>query len=47
MSWWQWIVPCDRRLRGIAVIGLVMQQAFLRWNQGQEIRQALITIAVR
>ena len=23
-----------------------MQQAFLRWNQGQELRQALITIAV-
>ena len=27
-------------------IGLLMQQAFLRWNQGQELRQALITIAV-
>ena len=23
-----------------------MQQLFLRWNQGQELRQALITIAI-
>ena len=30
----------------IAVVGFVMQQSFLRWNQGQELRQALITIAV-
>jgi branched-chain amino acid transport system permease protein len=29
----------------VGVIGLVMQQLFLRWNQGQELRQALITIA--
>jgi ABC-type branched-subunit amino acid transport system permease subunit len=26
--------------------GLVVQQVFLRWNQGQELRQALITIAL-
>ena len=26
--------------------GLVMQQVFLRWNQGQELRQALVTIAL-
>ena len=30
----------------IGVVGLVMQQAFLRWNQGQDLRQALITIAI-
>ena len=30
----------------IAVLGLVIQQVFLRWNQGQELRQALITIAI-
>src|SRR5438105_1004031 len=30
----------------IGVIGLVMQQVFLRWNQGQDLRQALITIAI-
>ena len=27
-------------------VGLVMQQLFLRWNLGQDLRQALITIAV-
>ena len=27
-------------------MGLVMQQLFLRWNQGQDLRQALITIAI-
>src|SRR4051812_23098803 len=31
-------------LTGVA--GLVMHQLFLRWNQGQDLRQALITIAV-
>jgi branched-chain amino acid transport system permease protein len=30
----------------IGVVGLVMQQLFLRWNQGQDLRQALITIAI-
>jgi branched-chain amino acid transport system permease protein len=30
----------------IGIVGLVMQQAFLRWNQGQDLRQALITIAI-
>jgi branched-chain amino acid transport system permease protein len=28
------------------VIGLAMQQLLLRWNQGQDLRQALITIAL-
>src|SRR3954468_7253264 len=28
------------------LVGLVMHQLFLRWNQGQDLRQALITIAV-
>lgn len=28
------------------VVGLVVHQLFLRWNQGQDLRQALITIAV-
>src|SRR5664279_497636 len=28
------------------VVGLAMQQVLLRWNQGQELRQALITIAL-
>jgi branched-chain amino acid transport system permease protein len=30
----------------IGVVGLLMQQVFLRWNQGQDLRQALITIAL-
>ena len=30
----------------IGVIGVLIQQIFLRWNQGQELRQALITIAL-
>jgi branched-chain amino acid transport system permease protein len=30
----------------IGIFGLLMQQVFLRWNQGQELRQALITIAL-
>jgi branched-chain amino acid transport system permease protein len=46
VGWGQWIVPAIVACAAIAVIGLLMQQAFLRWNQGQEIRQALITIAV-
>jgi branched-chain amino acid transport system permease protein len=46
VNWWQWIVPAIVACGAVAVIGLVMQQGFLRWNQGQEIRQALITIAV-
>ncbi|HZT45288.1 MAG TPA: branched-chain amino acid ABC transporter permease [Gaiellaceae bacterium] len=31
---------------GVGLIGLTMHQVFLRWNQGQELRQALITIAL-
>lgn len=30
----------------IGLFGFVMQQVFLRWNQGQDLRQALITIAL-
>jgi len=41
-----WIVPLLVGAAVAAVIGLVMQQVFLRWNQGQELRQALITLAI-
>ena len=41
-----WIVPLIVGTLGVAVVGLVMQQVFLRWNQGQDLRQALITIAI-
>jgi branched-chain amino acid transport system permease protein len=30
----------------IGLVGLGIQQVFLRWNQGQDLRQALITIAI-
>ena len=43
---WQWVLPAVIASGCIAVIGLVMQQTMLRWTQGQELRQALITIAV-
>jgi branched-chain amino acid transport system permease protein len=41
-----WIVPLLLATAIIGVIGVVMQQVFLRWNQGQDLRQALITIAL-
>lgn len=41
-----WIVPVIVGSSVVAVIGVVMQQVFLRWNQGQELRQALITLAI-
>jgi branched-chain amino acid transport system permease protein len=43
---WEWLVPLLIAAPIIMVIGLVVQQTLLRWNQGQELRQALITIAV-
>ena len=43
---WEWLVPLLVAAPAIMVVGLVVQQAFLRWTQGQELRQALITIAV-
>jgi branched-chain amino acid transport system permease protein len=46
VSTWEWVVPLLVAAPCIAVIGFVCQQAFLRWNQGQELRQALITIAI-
>jgi branched-chain amino acid transport system permease protein len=41
---WAWAVVISTI--GIGLVGLVMHQLFLRWNQGQELRQALITIAL-
>src|ERR671918_331197 len=41
-----WILPLVLACLSVALIGLVMQQVFLRWNQGQDLRQALITIAI-
>jgi branched-chain amino acid transport system permease protein len=41
-----WFVPLVLATLAIGVLGVVMQQVFLRWNQGQDLRQALITIAL-
>ena len=41
-----WIIPLLLATAIIGVIGVIMQQVFLRWNQGQDLRQALITIAL-
>ena len=46
VSMLQWILPLLVGATVVAVLGVAMQQAFLRWNQGQDLRQALITIAV-
>ena len=41
-----WIIPTIVATLLIGLLGLAMQQIFLRWNQGQDLRQALITIAI-
>jgi branched-chain amino acid transport system permease protein len=41
-----WIVPLLMATVIIGIIGILLQQLFLRWNQGQDLRQALITIAI-
>jgi branched-chain amino acid transport system permease protein len=41
-----WVVPMLVGALAAAVLGLVIQQVFLRWNQGQDLRQALITVAI-
>jgi branched-chain amino acid transport system permease protein len=43
---WPWPAVLAVSCLGVALLGLVAQQAFLRWNQGQLLRQALITIAI-
>jgi branched-chain amino acid transport system permease protein len=41
-----WVVPLAMAVIIIGVLGIAIQQLFLRWNQGQDLRQALITIAI-
>jgi branched-chain amino acid transport system permease protein len=43
---WEWVAPVLVAAPCIAFVGLIVQQGLLRWNQGQELRQALITIAI-
>jgi branched-chain amino acid transport system permease protein len=42
----EWFVPLLVASSIVAVLGVAMQQLFLRWNQGQDLRQAIITVAV-
>ena len=44
--WKDWVLPLVLAVLVVAGVGLVVQQLLLRWNQGQELRQALITIAL-
>jgi branched-chain amino acid transport system permease protein len=46
VSMLQWVFPLLVGATVAAVLGVVMQQLFLRWNQGQDLRQAIITMAV-
>jgi branched-chain amino acid transport system permease protein len=41
-----WVVPMLTGAAVAAILGVVIQQVFLRWNQGQDLRQALITVAI-
>jgi len=41
-----WLIPLVLATLCIGFVGVGMQQVFLRWNQGQDLRQALITIAL-
>jgi branched-chain amino acid transport system permease protein len=43
---WEWLIPLVVAMLFIGGLGLIIQQGFLRWNQGQDLRQALITIAL-
>jgi branched-chain amino acid transport system permease protein len=46
VSTWEWVVPMLVAAGIVAVFGLLVQQTLLRWNMGQDLRQALITIAL-
>jgi len=41
-----WLLPLLVATLLIGLAGVAIQQVFLRWNQGQDLRQALITIAL-
>ena len=41
-----WLIPLLVATLVIGLLGVAIQQIFLRWNQGQDLRQALITIAL-
>jgi branched-chain amino acid transport system permease protein len=41
-----WVVSIVFAAVVVGLVGIAIQQVFLRWNQGQDLRQALITIAI-
>ncbi|MGI9641203.1 MAG: branched-chain amino acid ABC transporter permease [Acidimicrobiia bacterium] len=41
-----WLIPLLVASTVVAILGLVMYELLLRWNQGQDLRQALITLGV-
>lgn len=41
-----WVVPMLAGAGVAAVLGLLIQQLFLQWNEGQELRQTLLTLAI-
>ncbi|TDC50398.1 branched-chain amino acid ABC transporter permease [Jiangella ureilytica] len=41
-----WVVPLLAGAGVAAVLGLLIQQVFLQWNEGQEMRQTLMTLAI-
>ena len=41
-----WLLPLLLATVIIGIVGVILQQIFLRWNAGQDLRQALITIAL-
>jgi branched-chain amino acid transport system permease protein len=41
-----WFAPMILAALAVAILGVAIYLVFLRWNQGQELRQALITIAI-
>lgn len=44
--WYAWYVGLAAGITFTAVFGLVLQKVFLGWMQGQELRQALVTIGI-
>lgn len=44
--WYAWYAGVAAGVAFAAVLGLVMQRVFLGWMQGQELRQALVTIGL-
>ncbi|WP_169789157.1 branched-chain amino acid ABC transporter permease [Nonomuraea candida] len=41
-----WVVPLLVGAGVAAVLGLLVQQVFLQWNEGQEMRQTMVTLAI-